>query len=207
MTEPPSWLRWAQQIQAIAQTGLTYNENEFDIDRYNALQRIAAEMLGAYTETGPERFLRLFGMDSGYATPKIDVRGVVFRDEELLLVRERSTGKWTLPGGFAEVGDSPRDAVEREVREESGYRVGATRLLALYDRDRHPHTPAVFACYKVFIECELLGGKASNSLETTEVGFFPRTALPEIDTARVTAGQIERVWALHEHAGCAAEFD
>lgn len=203
----PDWLRWAQQVQAIAQTGLTYSQNAFDVERYEALHRIAAQMMAAYSDAEPEFVEALFHTDFGHATPKIDVRAAVFQGDEILLVRERSTGAWTLPGGFADIGESPGEAIAREVREESGYTVRTSRLLALYDRARHDHSPVPFYCYKVFFECELLGGEAAGSLETTEVGFFPRDALPEIDRRRVTPAQLERLWEMHRHPDGIADFD
>jgi ADP-ribose pyrophosphatase YjhB (NUDIX family) len=215
------WLEWAQQVQAIAQTGLNYSQNEFDIERYRALHRIAAEMMAEYSDTAPEQVESLFLIDTGHATPKIDVRGAVFRGDDLLLVRERASGKWTLPGGFADVGESAAEAVAREVREESGYAVRPTRLLALYDRARHDHIPVWFYCYKAFFECELqpetgwsesetgwpVGSDSFGSLETTDAGFFRRDALPEIDTGRVTLHQLERMWELHSRPDAAADFD
>jgi ADP-ribose pyrophosphatase YjhB (NUDIX family) len=208
------WLEWAKQIQAIAQTGLHYSQNEFDIERYQILHRIAAEMMAAYAGADPDHLEELFLIDRGHATPKIDVRAAVFRGDELLLVRERASGRWTLPGGFADVGESAAEAVAREVGEESGYAVRPTRLLALYDRARHEHTPVWFYCYKAFFECELLSetrehapGKGASSVETTDAGFFRRDALPEIDTGRVTRQQLERMWELHLHPETNADFD
>jgi ADP-ribose pyrophosphatase YjhB (NUDIX family) len=203
----PEWLAWAKQVQALAQTGLNYSQNEFDVERYRVLHRIAAEMMAAYSDADPERIEALFGADSGHATPKIDVRAAVFRGDELLLVKERATGFWTLPGGFADIGESAAEAIAREVREESGYTVRPTRLLALYDRARHDHIPVWFYCYKAFFECELLGGEAAGSMETTDVGFFVRDALPEIDTGRVTSHQLDRMWELHAHPREGADFD
>ena len=192
----PPVLDWARRLQAIAQTGLTYASDSFDVERYQAIRRLAAEMA-----TGQERgeavdfAVEAFARDTGYTTPKVDVRAVVFRaDGHLLLVRERSDGGWTLPGGWADVGLTPAENVVREVREESGYEVRATKLLAVYDRDRHPHPPMREAVYKLFLRCELVGGEAAaETSETTGVGFFAEDALPDLlSTARVTASQMHR---------------
>jgi ADP-ribose pyrophosphatase YjhB (NUDIX family) len=123
--------------------------------------------------------------------------------------KEKEDGRWTLPGGWVEVGESPSEAVEREVEEESGYRVGAVRLLALWDRDKHPHPPMPFHVYKVCFLCELLGGDplAATSTETEGVGFFPKEALPELSLGRVTSGQIERLIERAIDGGGAADFD
>ena len=203
----PEWLNWATQIQAIAQTGLHYARDPFDIERYESLHRMAAEMMAAYTDRDPEFITDLFRSDRGHATPKLDVRGVVFREDELLLVKERSTGRWTLPGGFADIGESAGEAVAREVFEESGYQVRPTRLLALYDRAKHEHPPIWFACYKVFLECQIVGGQPAESVETVGAAFFGRATLPDLDIGRITHDQIERIWAVHDHLEWGAEFD
>ena len=190
----PRWLAWTRRIAAIAQNGLTYTEGPFDLERYHELRRIAAEMMGAYTDTEPERIVELFAREEGYATPKVDVRGVVFRDDRILLVRERSDGLWTLPGGWADAGESPREGVEKEIREESGYTTRAVKLLAVYDRDRHDVPPLAWPVYKLFIRCQLLGGEPRESIETSGVGFFGESEVPELSTGRVTRGQIGRMF-------------
>ena len=148
-----SRLEWAQRLQALAQTGLTYAQDPYDIERYGALRRIAAEMAAA-PDSAEAEIVALesdFARDSGYATPKVDVRGVVFDTEgKILLVRERSDGKWTLPGGWADVGVSPSENVEREIFEEAGFHTRATKLLAVYDRSRHGHPPMLHHVYKLF---------------------------------------------------------
>jgi ADP-ribose pyrophosphatase YjhB (NUDIX family) len=149
----------------------------------------------------------LFSDQAGYATPKVDVRGAVFRDDAILLVRERSDGGWTLPGGWADVGDSPAAAVEREIAEESGYQARAVRLLAFYDRNKHGHPPYAFHAYKVFFLCELTGGEAQPGGETSEVGFFREDALPELSLTRVVPAQIARLFAHYRHPDWPADFD
>ena len=147
------WLRWAQQLQALAQSGLQYTTNLFDIERYQKISRLAAEIMA----DGAGAELRLvndvFDAQAGYATPKVDVRGVVFHQEKLLFVRElMDGGKWTLPGGWVDINESPSQAVEREVREEAGLIVKARKLLALYDRNLHGHPPYAFHTYKIFFK-------------------------------------------------------
>src|SRR5690349_9319910 len=164
------WLQWARQIQAIAQTGLHFAESAYDRERYEQLRELAIEVFAEYSDRSGPEVRAIFDQQKGYATPKVDVRGVVFRDDKVLLVRERSDGLWTLPGGWADVNDSPSEAVEREILEESGFKAKAKRLLALYDRAKHPHQPPfAFHVYKIFVECELLGGSAIVSYETTAV--------------------------------------
>ncbi len=168
------WLHWAQQLQAVAQTGDAYATNEFDRQRYDQIRNIAAAMVAAGSGADPQAIVDLFGRDAGYATPRMDVRAAVFRDDRILMVQERTDGLWTLPGGFADVGDSPSLAAEREVREESGFTVKAVKLAALFDRNRHPHPPFGFHLWKAFFLCELLAGEAQASIETSAVGVLRR---------------------------------
>ncbi|MBC7256163.1 MAG: NUDIX hydrolase [Chloroflexi bacterium] len=208
----PQWLDWAQRLQAIAQDGLTFCRDPFDIERYHQIQRIAAEMLSSAGQGQPDdahlqHTLDWITAETGYATPKLDVRGVVFRGEGILLVRERRDGRWTLPGGWVDVGDSPREAVEREIREESGYEARAVRLLAVYDRNRHPHPPHPQHIYKLFILCDLVGGAPAVSEETDGVGFFTPDALPELSLGRVTPGQIARMFAFRAHPEWPPDLD
>lgn len=203
----PDWLHWAQQIQAIAQTGLTYTEGLYDRERYHALQQIAAEMMAAGSNGDVRQILDLFAQESGYPTPKVDVRGVVFRDDKILLVLERADGRWTLPGGWADVGDSPAECVVREVREESGFEVRAVKLLAVYDRSRHGHVPHPNYIYKLFFLCALVGGTAVPSIETAAVEFFPVDNLPPLSISRVTAVQIQRMFDHYRHPEWPTDFD
>ncbi|MGO8749737.1 MAG: NUDIX hydrolase [Thermoguttaceae bacterium] len=204
----PQWLRWSRQLMALAQNGLTYSNSPYDVERYEAVRRIAAEMMADRTGTDQERIVSLFAGESGYATPKVDVRGVVFRDDAILLVKEREDGGWTLPGGWADVNESPREAVEREVVEESGYQVRATKLLALLDRAKHPHVPPFpFHIYKVFILCDLIGGEAAASKETEAVGFFRENEIPELSVARTTPGQLARLFEHRRRPDLAPDFD
>ena len=173
-----TWLDWARQLNALAQTGLTFAENPYDIERYSAVRAIAAKMIAHAADVEIGHVQDLFALDAGYATPKVDVRGVVFRDEKILLVRERSDGLWTLPGGWADVGDSPAGAVVREIREESGFETHATRLLALLDRSRHNHPPHVNHIYKVFVRCEILGGRRPPAMRSRTSVSSPRTPFP-----------------------------
>jgi ADP-ribose pyrophosphatase YjhB (NUDIX family) len=201
------WLRWVRGIQAIAQAGLTYTEGPFDRERYHSLQRIAAEMLAEHTGMDPVRALGLFARETGYPTPKVDVRGVVFRADELLLVRERADGLWTLPGGWADIGESPREAVEREIREETGYHARPVKLLAVWDRDRHAHPPLPWYVYKLIIGCELIGGEAADSLETEGAGFFAEDEIPPLSLGRVNAEQISRLFEHHRNPHWPTELD
>jgi ADP-ribose pyrophosphatase YjhB (NUDIX family) len=205
--ERPAWLRFAERVQAIAQTGLAYARDPYDRERYQELRGIAVEMAASGLGVSGAEVEVVFASGLGYPTPKIDVRAVVFRGDELLLVRERRSGRFTFPGGWADVGDTPGAAAERETLEESGYRVRATKLVALLDKARHEHPPSVDYTYKVLIGCRLEGGSAATSHEIDAVGFFARTAIPELDLDRTTPGQVELAWAHHEDPSRPADFD
>src|SRR5246127_1585355 len=173
-------LQWARQVQAIAQNGLTFSKDPFDRDRFEKLQQLVTTILTSELAITPGQLQGLWVGDDGYATPKVDVRGAVFQQDMVLLVRERSDGKWTLPGGWVDVGDGPAFAVEREIREESGYLARAVKLAALFDKNNpaHGHPPSILHIYKLFFLCELTGGTATTSSETDAVDFFPVNALP-----------------------------
>lgn len=205
MTE--QWLMWAQELQALAQSGLTYTKNPFEADRYIRVREIAAEIMATHSGLPAPQINATFEAQGGYATPKIDVRGVVFQDERILLVRELKDGLWTLPGGWGDVGEPPSRAAEREVWEESGYQVRAIKLLALYDRNLHPHPPGMWHIYKIFFLCELLGGSPSTSIETGGAEFFAEDALPPLSLPRVTESQLHRFFEHHRHPDWPTDFD
>nr|MBN1228330.1 NUDIX hydrolase [Anaerolineae bacterium] len=205
------WLEWARKLQAIARNGLTYSQNPFEIERLQQVQEVASQILATYTDAGFEEIQYLYKQDAGYATPKVDVRGVVFHQNRLLLVQERLDGGWTLPGGWADVGDSPSAATEREVFEESGYKTRATRLLALYDRSnsRHGHPPHPNHIYKVFFLCTLVDGAPATSIETEAVGWFSKEecASLRLSEGRTTHSQIARLFELNLSETLEADFD
>jgi ADP-ribose pyrophosphatase YjhB (NUDIX family) len=200
-------LEWARKVQAIAQNGLAFTRDPFDRERYNQLRDLVDSILATELEIPLARAQSFWEGEQGYATPKVDVRGGVFDGDRVLLVRERSDGRWTLPGGWVDVNDAPSDAVVREVYEESGYRAKAVKLAALVDKNRHPHPPGIFHIYKLFFLCELLGGAPRASEETDGVEFFPLRALPELSTGRVLASQIERLYVHHLNPAMPTDFD
>jgi ADP-ribose pyrophosphatase YjhB (NUDIX family) len=173
----PRWLELAREIQALSQTGLFFAENEFARERHKRLGEIAAEMVSDHSSLETNELVNIFVSQTGYATPRVDVRAAVFRDEKLLLVRERIDGGWTMPGGWADVGDIPSGAAEREVREEAGFLVKARKVIGVYDANRLGPLE-IFHAYKIVFLCDLLGGEARTSNETSEVGFFGREEIP-----------------------------
>jgi ADP-ribose pyrophosphatase YjhB (NUDIX family) len=205
----PNWIKWGKALQAIAQTGLHFSQSEYDAERYRQIQEIAAEIFARYSLTEKETILDLFSKDSGYATPKVDVRGVVFRDAQILLVREvLDNHRWTLPGGWADVNETPTTAVTREVFEESGYQTQAVKLLAVYDRTHQGHTPPMpYHVYKLFFLCELVGGESKVSHEISEVAFFPEDQIPELSQSRVLPHQIQRFFEYYHNPDLPTDFD
>ncbi len=204
----PMWLTWAKQLAAIAQNGLTFSENAYDVERYEAIRRIAAEMMSAQSNVDTQAVLEIFTREEGYATPKVDVRGVVFRDDKILLVKEKIDGGWTLPGGWADPCQSPSEGVVREIREESGYETKVRKLLAVYDRGKHPHVPLMpFHIYKLFILCEIVGGSPQISHETTAVDFFAEDQIPDLSVSRVLPFQIARMFEHHRDPSLPTDFD
>jgi ADP-ribose pyrophosphatase YjhB (NUDIX family) len=203
----PHWLKWAREIQALAQTGDFYAENDYQRQRYHRLSEIAAEIISTNTGLAPDTLYEDFRAQQGYATPRVDVRAAVFKDGRLLLVRERADGGWTMPGGWADVGDLPAQGAEREVWEEAGFTVKATRLIGVYDANR-VEPLQLYHAYKLVFLCELLDGQATLSMETSEVAFFSREEIPPFLSAeRIRLRQIQDAFQALDDPGCPAVFD
>ena len=210
MSTEPDWLRWARELQAIAQNGLAFSPGVYDRERYLQLRALASEMMGAYSGTAPERVSGFFAAERGYATPKVDVRGAVFdRQDRILMVREKADhDRWTLPNDWADVNLSAAESAVKEVREESGYQVRALKLAALWDRTRQGHPPSELSACKVFYVCELLGGTATPSIETSEVGWFAEATLPpDLSLGRVLPRQLRRMFEHHRDPSLPTDFE
>jgi ADP-ribose pyrophosphatase YjhB (NUDIX family) len=210
VTSEPQWLAWAKRIQAIAQAGLTYSESSYDQDRYQALRALSVEIMASHLELADgerPRLAELFASDYGYPTPKVDVRAFVAADGKILMVRERVDGRWSIPGGWADVGSSPAEMAVRETAEESGYQVKARRLLAVWDKARHNPSPFPADVYKLVVACDLVGGDGTAGSETLEVGWFAPDRLPELSVGRITAVQIHRLAELHAHPELPPDLD
>jgi ADP-ribose pyrophosphatase YjhB (NUDIX family) len=193
----------ARKLLALAQSGLHFTDDPYDRERYGEIARIASELLAAQSAApgvAPEALLELWRKDKGYITPKIEVRGAIFRksgaNSEVLLVRETIDGKWTLPGGWADVNEGPRQAIEKEIVQESGYIAEVVKLAAVYDKLRHEHPPSLFHTWKLFFLCEIRGGQPTLSLETDGIEFFALDSLPPLSMPRTTPAQIAR---MHVH--------
>jgi ADP-ribose pyrophosphatase YjhB (NUDIX family) len=188
---PPRWLEWAREIQALAQTGYHYSENDYQRQRYERLMEIAAEIVSEHSSLEYAPVLDIFRTQIGYATPRVDVRGAVFQDGKLLLVKERADGGWTMPGGWADVGDVPSQAAEREVWEEAGFHVRARKLVGVYDANRNGPLE-LFHAFKLVFLCDLIDGEARPSDETSEVAFFSSQEIPQkLSGARTSQRHIQ----------------
>ncbi|GHI00789.1 NUDIX hydrolase [Neobacillus kokaensis] len=185
------WLEWAKQLQSIAQAGLTYSKDVYDLERFELIREISIDIVSQHTDLKKNVIKDLFANETGYATPKVDVRAIVFKDGKILMVQERAEGDWSLPGGWADIGLTPSEVAVKEVKEESGYDVQPVKLVAVTDNKCHPHPPSLYHVYKLFILCELIGGQPAESVETSAVKFFAENDLPPLSAARNTKSQIE----------------
>jgi ADP-ribose pyrophosphatase YjhB (NUDIX family) len=202
--------RIAIKLAALSQDGLAYGADEYDLDRYQQVGQLAAELLSVLSGRPSDELALELGRDSGYATPKIDVGGVIFDEQErVLLMREKMDGRWSLPGGWADPGDAPSAAVVREVREETGYRTSVVKLIACWDRERQGNPPPLpVHVYKLFFLCRPDGiARQPAVLETLDVGWFKLQALPLLSLGRVNPRQLERALAHHRDPSLPTEFD
>jgi ADP-ribose pyrophosphatase YjhB (NUDIX family) len=205
--QSPRFLEWAREIQALAQTGHHYALDDYQRDRCRRLMEIAAEMISENTDIDCLPLMKAFSAQIGYATPKIDVRAAVFKDQRLLLVRERIDGGWTMPGGWADVGDTPSKAAEREAWEEAGFHVKAGKVVGIYDANRVSPLE-VFHAFKIVFLCDILDGEARPSKETSEVAFFSLEEIPSAFSGeRTTARHVSDAFTALRDPGCPTFFD
>ena len=203
----PRWLTWAREIQALSQTGIHYSSDEYNRQRFQRLLEIAAEIVSEYSDLEFQHVRQLYSHPIGYATPRVDVRGAVFQRGKLLLVRERMDGGWTMPGGWADVGDIPSGAVEREVLEEAGFQVKVTRVVGVYDANRSGPLE-LFHAFKIVFLCDLISGEAKTSLETSEVGFFSRDMIPAtLSGERTRIRHVQDAYDCYENPDSSTIFD
>jgi len=191
--ESVRWLKWARELQSISQTGLAFCEDRYNRDRYTRLAEIASEIVAEHTSLNPDRLLKNFLDQPGYATPKVDVRGAIAQEGRILLVQERSDEKWCLPGGWADVGETPSEMVIREVWEESGFQVKATKLVGVWDANRAGVPLVFYHAYKIIFLCEVIGGTARESDETMGVDYFDFDDLPPLSEQRTHTRHLEEV--------------
>jgi ADP-ribose pyrophosphatase YjhB (NUDIX family) len=191
-------LQLAKQVQALAENGLHYSENDYDLDRYSNLEEISLRMISLVSGLSEKTIEMATPERNGYRTPKVDIRCVIFNDrDEILMVQERIDSRWSLPGGWCDVGYTPTEVAEKEAFEEAGIRVNAGRLLAVLDKKKHDHPEDLFYAYKIFLECKPENFEIKPGMETLDAGFFTENALPELSTPRNTAGQIQLMFDFH----------
>lgn len=203
MPSSRSLLEISRELAAISQAGLAFSKDPFDRERFARLREVAGEIMTV--EIGRSGFR--WPAESGYPTPKVDVRGVAFRGDSVLLVKETSSGLWTPPGGWADVNLSAAQNVEKEFLEESGFQVKAVAITSVIDRELAGFPVHTHTIYKIFFFCQILGGEARTSIESSEVAFFPMTSLPPLDRERVSAEEIHRAHAFHKNAARPCYFN
>ncbi len=201
------WLEWAARLQSIAQAGITFGENQYDLDRYQQIRALSVEILHEYSGISHDKIKDLFASETGYQTPKVDIRASVFKDDKILMVREKIDGAWSLPGGWADVNTSVSESAIRECREEAGANVKPKRVIAILQADRHYDFPYPYTIYKVFVECELIENNFAANTETLDAGFFPADSLPPLSNERNTLEQIKLCFEAKKHKIFETVFD
>ena len=201
------WLKWAIEIQSLAQAGLAYTQNVYDIERYERLREISAEMIAEKSDISLEKVKDLFCNETGYQTPKLDTRAAIFQDDKILLTHEKN-GTWSLPGGWVDVLESAKSNTIKEVKEETGLDVEAVKLIALQDRNKHNKPVYAYGVWKVFVLCKRIGGEFIENIETTEIQYFGLNELPDnLAEEKCTKEQIEMCFKAKEDANWQVQFD
>ena len=203
----PRWLEWAREIQQLSQTGLAFAITEYEKKRYKRLTEITAEIVEHHTKLEKQNVEKVLMAQPGYATPKIDVRAAVIKDDKILLVQERSDKRWAMPGGWADVGDIPSEVAIRETKEESGYKIKPVKVIGVFDANRLGGQLELFHAFKIVFLCDLTGGVAAISEETQDVNFFSFDSLPLLSLNRTNERHINEIIAHLSDSGRAAYFD
>lgn len=192
------WLKWVAELQSIAQSGITYSTNIYDTDRYEKIRNIVVEILHEYTDMDHKKIRDLFASETGYQTPKVDVRAAVFKNDSILMVKEKIDGAWSLPGGWADVNTSVGESVIRECREEAGAVVKPKRIIAIHHGNKHNNRLSPFTVYKIFVECELIETSFKENIETLDAQFFKADMLPPVSFERNNRDQIKMCFDARE---------
>ena len=200
------WLEWAKELQFLAQAGLTYSKDCYDIERFERIREIAAEMVAYKTEIPLNKVKDLFCNETGFQTPKIDTRAAIFKENKILLVKETS-GTWSLPGGWCDVMESVKPNTEKEVWEEAGLKAEAVKLIAIQDRNKHNVPPYAYGIMKVFFLCIVSGGEFQENIETTASEYFALDELPELSLEKNTKEQIQMCFEAYAHPNWKVVFD
>lgn len=206
MNTNEKWLQWAVELQSIAQAGLFYGKDPFDLERYERIREISAEMISYKTEIPLEKVKDLFCNEAGYQTPKLDTRAAIFENNKILLVQEKS-GKWSLPGGWVDVDVSVKENTIKEVKEEAGLDVTADRIIAVQDREKHNLPVYAYKVCKIFVLCSVIGGRFEKNIETTDSRYFGLDELPELAEEKNTNEQIEMCFEAYQAENWVTMFD
>jgi ADP-ribose pyrophosphatase YjhB (NUDIX family) len=201
------WLQWASELQSIAQAGLTFCENNYDRDRYDKIRTLSVEIIHEYTDVDHNKIRDLFASETGYQTPKVDIRAAVFKKNKILLVKEKIDGKWSLPGGWADVNSTVSESAVRECFEEAGALVKTKRIIAVQLANKHNNALSPYTIYKIFVECGLIENNFMDNTETLEACFFSIDSLPLLSTDRTTNSQIEMCFEAKKHKLFETIFD
>ena len=189
--EEKKWLEIAKKLQSIAQAGLEYSKDKYDLERFEEIRKISIDIMEGYTDMEREKIRNLFAGETGYQTPKIDIRAAIFHENKILMVREKLDNRWSLPGGWADIDLSLKENLIKEAMEEAGAKIIPERILAVYDRNRNTNILFPHSVYKIFVQCKYLESKFVENIETEETGFFSVDQLPELSETRNTASQIK----------------
>jgi ADP-ribose pyrophosphatase YjhB (NUDIX family) len=204
----PKWLYWAKQLQSIAQTGIEFTDNPYDRERFERIRALSIEIMHEYTGIESTELAGLFANESGYQTPKIDVRAAIFNDDNnILMIREKADNKWALPGGWADIELSLSENIIKESLEEAGAEIKPKRIIGIFDRNRHVKDDFPYSAYKIFVECDLIRYEFKKNIETLEYGFFASESLPELSEGRNTEEQIRICFKARSENKFEATFD
>ncbi|WP_195372900.1 MULTISPECIES: NUDIX hydrolase [Parabacteroides] len=204
--QQPKWLEWAKELQFIAQAGLTYSKDAFDIERFERIREISAEILSLQSGLPLEKIKNLFCNEEGFQTPKLDSRAAIFKDNKILLVKEKN-GTWSLPGGWVDVNQTIKTNTVKEVKEEAGLDVETIRIIAVQDRNLHNLPPYAYNVCKVFVLCEVKGGAFQPNIETVESGYFNLDEIPPLAEEKNNREQVEMCFAAYHDKDWVVQFD
>ena len=200
-------IKWAMEIQSLSQAGLAYTDNVYDIERYERLREISAEIIAEKSNVNLEKIKDLFCSETGYQTPKIDTRAVIFKDDKILLTHENN-GTWSLPGGWCDVLESVRSNTIKEVKEETGLDVDAIKIISVQDRNKHNKPIYAYGVCKIFVLCDVIGGKFVENIETTEIKYFSLDEIPNnLAKEKNNREQIEMCFEAYKNVNWQTQFD
>lgn len=196
--DDPQWLQYAKKLKSIAQSGLAYSDDKYDLERFRQIRKISIEIMEQHSRLEDQKIEDFFEGEQGYTTPKIDARAAIFRDNKILLAKEKSDGHWSLPGGWADTDLTLKENLIKEAREEAGANIEPRRIIAIQDRSKHNNPPDPWGIYKIFVECDCLNFDFESNIETSDAQFFSLESLPPLSKGRNTEEQIRMCFQAHK---------